>query len=230
MERWHRSGGGGAWRAGIFGANDGLVSNFSLVMGVAGAGVDERFILLAGIAGLLSGAFSMAAGEYVSMKAQRELFERQIEVERREIHEEPEAEHRELAAIYQRKGLPRREAGRLASVMMADPQMALDTHAREELGLDPNDLGSPGRAAAVSFLLFATGAAIPVLPYIWLRQPLAFSLSAVLAAVALFAIGAAIARVTGRNLLWSGSRMLLIGGAAALVTYFVGRLIGVSVA
>ena len=228
-ERWHRSGGGGALRAGVFGANDGLVSNFSLVMGVSGAGVDEPFILLAGIAGLLAGAFSMAAGEYVSVRAQRELFERQIEIERREIREHPEAEHVELVQIYQRKGLPRREAQVLARAMMADPQRALDTHAREELGLDPSDLGSPWRAAGSSFLLFALGAVIPVLPYLFLVQPGALYLSALLSALALFSIGAALARITGRNPLWSGGRMLLIGGCAAAITYLVGRLIGVSV-
>ena len=228
-ERWHRSGGGGALRAGVFGANDGLVSNFSLVMGVSGAGADERFILLAGIAGLLAGAFSMAAGEYVSVRAQRELFERQIEIERREIREHPEAEHVELVQIYQRKGLPRRDAQQLARAMMADPQRALDTHAREELGLDPTDLGSPWRAASSSFLLFALGAVIPVLPYVFLAEPWAVYLSALLSALALFSIGAALARITGRNPLWSGGRMLLIGGCAATITYLVGMLIGVNV-
>lgn len=228
-ERWHRSGGGGALRAGVFGANDGLVSNFSLVMGVSGAGTDERFILLAGIAGLLAGAFSMAAGEYVSVKAQRELFERQLEIERLEIHENPVGEHRELVQIYQGKGLPRQDAHTLASAVMANPQTALDTHAREELGLNPADLGSPWRAAGSSFLFFAIGALIPVLPFLLLPLPTAFYLSAFLSALTLFAIGAVLSRITGRHLLWSGGRMLLIGGAAAVTTYLVGKLIGVSV-
>lgn len=229
LERWHRAGGQGTLRAGVFGANDGLVSSFSLVMGVAGAGTSEGVIVLAGIAGLLAGAFSMAAGEWVSVKAQRELFEHQLEIERREIHEQPEAEHNELVAIYQRKGLPRRDASRLASAIMADPQTALDTHAREELGLDPNDLGSPWRAALSSFVLFSAGAAVPVVPFLVLPLAAAFVASLIASAIALFTVGALISFVTGRNLFLSGARMLLIGGGAATVTYLVGKLIGVSV-
>lgn len=216
-------------RAGVFGANDGLVSNFSLVMGVSGAGVDERFILLTGIAGLLAGAFSMAAGEYVSVNAQRELYERQIEIERHEIDEHPEAERRELVSIYQEKGIPRPEATQLANAMMADPETALDTHAREELGLDPADLGSPYRAAGSSFALFSIGAAIPVIPYALLQEPAAFVVSAIVSALALFALGALLSRITGRNLILSGTRTLLIGGVAAGVTHLVGRFIGVNI-
>lgn len=229
LEPWHRGGGGGSLRAAIFGMNDGLVSNLSLVMGVAGADPGAGFVLLAGIAGLLAGAFSMAAGEYVSMRAQRELFERQIALERAEIEQWPEEEREELALIYRAKGVPRVEAERLAEALLRDPQAALDTLAREELGLDPEELGSPWGAAASSFVAFALGASVPVLPYLFVAGSAAFVLSAVLSALALGAVGAALSLFTGRSALYSGARMLLIGGAAAMVTYTVGRLIGVSV-
>jgi VIT1/CCC1 family predicted Fe2+/Mn2+ transporter len=198
-------------------------------MGVAGASDQGGFILLAGIAGLLAGAFSMAAGEYISMQSQRELFERQIELERAELEAMPEEEQRELAAIYVAKGFPREEADRIAERMFRDPQTALDTLVREELGLDPDELGSPWGAAFGSFLAFAVGAAIPVAPYLLGTGTMAFAFSLGLSLVALFAVGAAVSLLTGKGLLFSGFRQLAIGAAAAAVTYAVGTVIGVGV-
>ncbi len=232
QERWHgaTTGNSGTLRAAVFGVNDGLVSNLSLVMGVAGADAGNSFVLLAGVAGLLAGASSMAAGEYVSMQSQRELFERQIQLERDELEENPEEERRELALIYEAKGVPRQDADRLAQTLMRDKDVALDTLVREELGLDPDELGSPWKAASSSFVSFAVGALIPVLPYLLLAGVAAFVTSAALSGAALFVVGAAVSLLTGRGLLFSGARMLLIGGAAAAITYLVGYLIGVSVA
>jgi VIT1/CCC1 family predicted Fe2+/Mn2+ transporter len=232
-ERWHRSGRSGTLRAVIFGVSDGLVSNLALVMGVAGAanaaGSQERFILLAGIAGLLAGAFSMAAGEYISMQSQRELFERQIALERAEMEAMPEEEEAEMAAIYRAKGFQEDEAKAIAHRLFQDPERALDQLIREELGLDPDELGSPLGAAGGSFAAFALGAFIPVLPFL-IGGPLAFGASIVLSLVALFAVGAGVSLLTGRGVLFSGARQVGIGAAAAIVTYIVGSLIGVSVA
>ena len=218
----------GTFRAAVFGVNDGLVSNLSLVMGVAGASTDQRFVLLAGVAGLLAGAFSMAAGEYVSMRAQRELFENQIEIERRELAEDPRGELKELELIYRSKGLPNAAAAELASKMMRDPDVALDTHAKEELGLNMNELGSPWGAATSSFVAFVIGAIVPVLPYILFASGTAFMTSLIFSAFALLAVGAMIASYTGRSTFVSALRMLLIGFGAAAVTYLVGSVIGVS--
>ena len=231
LERWHRGTGArsGALRAAVFGVNDGLVSNLSLIMGVAGANPGNQYVLLSGVAGLLAGSFSMAAGEYISMQSQRELFERQIALERDELEEDPEQEERELALIYQAKGVPRADAERVAGSLMRDTEVALDTLIREELGLNPDELGSPLGAAASSFASFALGALIPVVPYLFVAGFNAFLLSIVLSAVALFAVGAGVSLLTGRGLLFSGVRMLLIGAAAAAVTYLVGSLIGVSI-
>ena len=231
-EAWHKAAGGGSGtlRAAVFGVNDGLVSNFSLVMGVAGADPGNHFVLLAGVAGLLAGASSMAAGEYVSMTSQRELFERQIALERDELEENPEEEENELSLIYRAKGLSRPEADRLAAALMRDKGVALDTLVREELGLDPEELGSPWGAASSSFISFSAGAILPVLPYIFLSGFVAFLASALLSGAALFGVGAGVSLLTGRGLLFSGIRMLLIGGSAAAVTYLVGYLIGVSTA
>jgi vacuolar iron transporter family protein len=230
-EQWHgsASGGSGTLRAAIFGVNDGLVSNTSLVMGVAGADVGNSYVLLAGIAGLLAGAFSMAAGEWISMQSQRELFERQIALERDELAENPEEERQELALIYQAKGVPRADAERLAASLMRDPDVALDTLAREELGLDPDELGSPWGAALSSFVAFSAGAVIPVVPYLLFSGVTAFVVAVVLAAAALFAVGAGVSLLTGRGLLFSGLRMMAIGALAAGVTYLVGMAIGVTV-
>lgn len=229
-ETWHRASRSGTLRAAIFGINDGLVSNVSLVMGVAGATADTRFVVLAGIAGLLAGAFSMAAGEYISMQSQRELFERQIELEREEMRIMPEEETRELASIYRAKGLNQAEASRIAGRLMEDPEAALDTKVREELGLDPTQLGSAWGAASSSFISFAIGAVIPLLPYVVLSGTGALLGAFTLALGALFVVGAGVSLLTGRSLLFSGARQVAIGAAASVITYLVGSLIGVEAA
>jgi len=239
-ERWHRSGRSGTLRAVIFGVSDGLVSNLALVMGVAGAANtaassaapagNEKFIVLAGIAGLLAGAFSMAAGEYISMQSQRELFERQIALERAELEAMPEEEQAEMAALYRAKGFPPDEAEAIAARLFENPERALDTLIREELGLDPSELGSPVGAASGSFVAFALGAAVPVIPYLLGSGSSAFVASIVLSLVALFLVGAAVSLLTGRGFLFSGARQVLIGAAAAVVTFAVGSLIGVAAA
>lgn len=227
-ERWHRSAGGGTLRAAVFGVNDGLVSNLSLVMGFAGANADAQFVLLAGLAGLLAGASSMAAGEYVSMKAQRELLERQIDLEAAELAVTPEEEVAELALIYRAKGLPQEEAQRLAQRLTEEPGVALDTLVREELGLDPGELGAPWGAAISSFLAFALGALVPVLPYFFGASTALVAASLALSGAALFGVGALISLFTGRGVLFSGARQLLIGAVAAAVTFGLGKIIGVS--
>jgi VIT1/CCC1 family predicted Fe2+/Mn2+ transporter len=225
-----RSGRGGALRAGVFGINDGLVSNFSLVLGVAAANPGPQFVLLAGVAGLIAGAFSMAAGEYVSMRVQREVFEAQIALERQEIEEQPERERQEVEVILRAQGIPPEDAEPLSEKVMADPEVALDLMARQELGLNPDELGSPWGAAISSFISFSVGALIPILSYVLPVGALALAFSIGLSALALFAVGAATARLSDRPLLWGGFRMLLIGGLAASVTYGIGHLLGVSMA
>lgn len=228
-ERWHRRDQGGSLRAAVFGVNDGLVSNLSLVIGVAGTDPGGRFVLLAGVAGLLAGAFSMAAGEFVSMSAQRELYERQIALEAEELRVAPEEEREELSLLYQAKGVPEEEAERMAARLLADPAVALDTMAREELGLDPASLGSPVGAALSSLVAFAVGAVLPVVPYLFAGSGLAFALSCLFSALGLIAVGAALTLFTGRNPVGGATRMLAIGAVAAAVTFVVGRLIGVGV-
>ncbi len=230
IERSHRGlGGVGNLRAAVFGVNDGLVSNASLIFGVAGANSSASAVLLAGIAGLAAGAFAMAAGEYVSVRSQRELFEYQIGLERDELAEYPEAEAQELALIYGAKGMPVGEANRLAKKLVSDPERALDTLAREELGLNPAELGSPWGAAISSFLSFAIGAAIPLLPFVLGAGTRALPIAATMTAAALFTVGATLSLFTGRGALASGARMLLLGGLAAAVTFGVGHLAGVAV-
>lgn len=228
-ERWHRTGGGGALRATIFGVSDGLTSNTALVMGFAGAQTSADFVLLAGLAGLIAGAFSMATGEYVSMRAQRELFERQIELERAELESVPEEEMRELSLIYQAKGLPKSEADATAARLMENPDVALNTLVREELGLDPGELGSPWGASIGSFVAFAIGALLPVIPFFFgsASTPV-IAISAAISAVATFAVGAGVSLLTGRSMLYSGARQVGLAAAAATVTYAIGRIIGVS--
>jgi vacuolar iron transporter family protein len=228
-ERWHHSGGGGTLRATVFGVNDGLVSNLALVMGFAGARTDPEFVLLAGLAGLLAGASSMAAGEYVSMRAQRELFERQIELEAAELAVMPGEEREELALIYRAKGIPREDAERLATRILETPEVALETLVREELGLDPDELGTPWGAAIGSFSAFAVGATVPVLPYFFGASLLHVGLSVLFSGLALFAVGAALSIFTGRSIFKSGGRQLFIGGTAAALTFLLGTIIGVSV-
>jgi VIT1/CCC1 family predicted Fe2+/Mn2+ transporter len=220
----------GALRAAIFGVNDGLVSNLSLIFGVAGAGVSNRVILLAGIAGLLAGAFSMAGGEYISMRVQREVFERLIHLEAHEIGSMPDEERRELAELYERKGIPAGLAIQLAEALMADPKTALNTHAREELGLDPEGgLGSPWAAAGSSFVMFAFGALVPLIPFFVTGGNRAVVASGVLSAVTLFGVGAAMSYFTGKRFYVSGARMLVVGAAAAAVTFWVGKVLDLAV-
>jgi VIT1/CCC1 family predicted Fe2+/Mn2+ transporter len=228
-EALHKSGRSGTLRAAVFGANDGLVSNLSLVMGVAGAAADNHFIVLAGIAGLLAGAFSMAAGEYISMQSQRELFENQIAIEREEMRVMPDVEEEELAEIYRAKGLSQEDSRKIAKKLMEDPREALDTKVREELGLDPTELGSSWGAAIYSFVAFAIGAFLPLLPFLLTSGQIAFVAALVLSFAALFAVGAGVSLVTGRGFLFSGVRQVLIGAAAAAVTYGVGSIIGANV-
>jgi VIT1/CCC1 family predicted Fe2+/Mn2+ transporter len=225
----HRgAGSGGNLRAAVFGVNDGLVSNASLILGVAGASPDANVILLSGVAGLLAGAFSMAAGEYISVRSQRELFESQIALERDELAEYPEEEAAELALIYAARGLPSDEARRLADRIVSDPGRALDTLAREELGLNPDELGSPFGAAGFSFASFAVGALIPLAPFLLVEGQTALVVAVGLASLALFGVGAALSLFTGRSALRGGLRMLLVGAAAGAATFGIGRVLGVS--
>jgi VIT1/CCC1 family predicted Fe2+/Mn2+ transporter len=227
----HRGmGSSGGLRAAVFGINDGLVSIVCLVMGVAGAAVSNVTILLTGVAGLLAGAFSMAAGEYVSMRSQREMFEYQIGLERDELAQYPEEEAEELALIYAARGLHEDEAKALAQRMVASPEMGLDTLVREELGLNPDELGSPWIAAISSFLAFSLGGVVPLLPYLLSAEQHALRMSTSLTGLALFCVGATMSLFTGRNAGWGGLRMLFIGGLAGLITYFIGSLMGTTLA
>ncbi len=219
---------GGWLRASVFGINDGLLSNLSLVAGVSAAATDRGFILLAGVAGLVAGAFSMGAGEYVSVRAQREVFESLIARERWLLRHRPDLERQEVAVIYRAKGIPPADAERLADQIMTDPEIALDLMAREELGLDPDQLGSPWGAAIGSFVSFSLGAAVPLVPYLFMNVASALVTALILCGIAVFAVGALTARLSGRPALIGGGRMLLIGALAAAVTYLVGHLVGVS--
>ena len=222
----HRAAAGGALRAGVFGVNDGLVSNLLLILGVAGGTSNRNIILLAGLAGLLAGAFSMAAGEWVSVQSQRELYEREIAVEREELSAFPEEELEELILIYQAKGLSEEEAQALASRIMRRPESALDTLTREELGLASGDLGSPWVAALSSFGSFAVGALIPVLPFLFGSGAAALIVAIGLSAVTLFLVGSAIAVLTGRDAPRGGLRMVAIATIVGLASHLIGRLIG----
>ena len=218
----------GAIRAAIFGLNDGLVSNLALIMGVAGAGVAAEVVLVAGIAGLLAGAFSMAAGEYVSMRTQRELFERMIHIEAHELATDPEGETRELRQLMERRGIPPAAAAQAAEAIMADPEQAIDVHVREELGLDPEELGSPWGAAGSSLVTFAVGAVVPIVPYLFAEGVVAAWAAVAAALTALFTVGAAMALLTGRGWRYSGMRMVLFGGGAAAITFGIGKILGVT--
>lgn len=231
LEGRHASVGGNALRAAVLGANDGLVSNLSLVMGVAGAVPEGRLVLITGVAGLLAGAISMALGEWLSVQSSRELYERQIRIEAEELAAAPEEEAAELAVIYEAKGLPADQARAMAERTIAQGAAALDVLAREELAIDPAELGGSAWTAAIaSFILFAIGAVIPVAPFMFASGMTAVWTSVAASAVGLFAIGAAITLMTGRSVAYSGARQLLFGLAAAAVTYGIGWLFGVSVA
>ena len=222
--------GNGNLRAAVLGMNDGLVSNFSLVMGVAGGTGDPDIVLLAGVAGLLAGSFSMAAGEYVSVRSQRDVYENQIERERYEIAMWPEEEEKELVMIYRSKGLSQDEAETVARRLSADPEAMLDTMVREELGLNPDELGSPIGAGVSSFTAFLIGAVIPLLPYIFGTASLNVPASAALSGGALLLVGGTLAKTSKRSPLWGALRMALAGGAAATVTFTIGRLVGTTLA
>jgi len=230
IEGRHRGMGGNALRAGVLGANDGLCSNLSLVLGVAGAALSAHAILITGLAGLFAGACSMAMGEWLSVNTARESYQRQIDVEASELEEVPDEEKEELALIYQAKGLPKEQAVALAEKLMANKATALDTLVREELGIDPDELGgSPWTAGVTSFFLFAFGAIFPVAPFFFASGLQAVVASLVLSGVALFFIGAATTLFTGRTILLSGIRQLSIGYTAAAVTFGLGHLVGVAI-
>jgi VIT1/CCC1 family predicted Fe2+/Mn2+ transporter len=227
MEHHHRNVRGGAARAAVFGVSDGLVSNVALILGVAGADVGPGVVRLAGLAGLLAGAFSMAAGEYVSMRAQAELLEHELEMERIELRRNPHVEEVELAQIYQSRGVDPDTSRTMAAEMMRDPEVALQAHAREELGIDPEALGSPEAAAASSFVAFCVGALVPLMPWFFGGGTAATVASIVAGALGAVVVGAVLARFTERPVARSAGRQLLIAAVAAGVTYVVGSLVGV---
>jgi VIT1/CCC1 family predicted Fe2+/Mn2+ transporter len=229
LEGRHRATGGNALRAAVLGANDGLVSNLSLVMGVAGASLDNRTVLITGLAGMLAGAISMALGEWLSVQSSRELFGHQIAIEEQEVAANPEEETEELALIYEARGINRQQARSLAEQILANPESAVQTLAREELGVDPNELGgSAWEAALTSFILFGIGALPPVIAFFFLSGMTAVIVSIALSTVALFLLGAVITLFTGKPVWFSGMRMVVFGLIAAAVTFGIGRLIGVS--
>lgn len=221
-------GSGGNLRAAVFGVNDGLVSNASLVMGVAGATQDSKIIFLTGIAGLIAGAASMAAGEYISVRSQRELYEYQIGLERDELEEYPEEEAEELALIYNARGVSMDQARQIATEMLQDPEHALNTLSREELGLNPEDLGSPWGAALSSFVSFALGALVPLLPFVFGEKSQPVPAIILLTAISLFCIGAVLSLFTGRGAIRGGLRMVFIGASAGAIAYAIGVLLGIS--
>jgi vacuolar iron transporter family protein len=227
----HRGGLGSNLRASVFGVSDGLVSNASLVLGVSGAGAASGYVLLTGTAGLLAGALSMAAGEYVSVRSQREMYEYQIALEREEVAEYPEEEAEELALIYQARGVELEQAREVSRALLAHPEQALDVLAREELGLNPDDLGSPWGAALSSFISFALGAAIPLIPFLATRSTNTATLvtAAALTCIALFCIGLVLSLFTGRDALKGALRMVLIGTGAGVMSFIVGRALGVAI-
>lgn len=231
FERRHRSVGGNAIRAAVLGGNDGLVSNFSLIMGVAGATAGQEGVLLAGLAGLLAGALSMSLGEWISVKSSQELYENQMQIEMEELETNPEGEMKELALIYIAKGIPEEQAYEMATDIMKDKTLAHDILVKEELGINAEELkGSAVEAAVYSFILFAIGAVIPVFPFMFTSGTQAIVISVAASAIGLFLIGAAITLFTGRNVWLSGFRQVLFGLAAAAITFGIGKLIGVAVA
>jgi len=222
----HRDVRGGGARAAVFGISDGLVTNVSLVLGIAGANPGGSIVRLVGVAGLVAGSFSMAAGEYLSMTAQRELMERELEVERRSLSRSPEGEAAELRGMYVQRGIDPNVATDMVNEVMQDPELALETHAREELGITTQSLGSPWQAAAASFVAFAIGAFIPLAPWLFTSGTTAIVLSVVLGAVAALVVGAVLAKFTERRAIVSALRQLGVTAVAAGVTYGVGRAIG----
>lgn len=224
----HRDVQGGGTRAAVLGAGDGLLTNVSLVLGVAGASAGPSTVRLAGVAGLLAGAFSMAAGELVSVRAQQELTQRELQVERQELADEPEAERRELAGMFRARGLSSEEADVVSRILSTNDAIALDTHARMELGIDPNASGAAERAAVLSFLSFAVGAVLPLFPWFFTRGAAAVVASVVIGAVAALTLGGMIGAFAGRSIPRTAARQLLVAMIAAGITYGVGHLLGVS--
>lgn len=223
----HRAVAGGPARAAIFGVSDGLVTNVAMVLGVAGASTAQNLVRLAGLTGLVAGAFSMAAGEWISMQAQKELLERELQQERIELERRPELERRELAALYVQRGIDANLADQLATDIMSKPETALQVHAREELGVNPDALGSPWGAAISSFATFSLGALMPLLPWFWIGGEAAVVWSIVLAVIASLCVGFLLGHFTDRNRSWSALRQLLISGATAAVTFGIGSAVGV---
>lgn len=225
----HRDVQGGAARAAVFGVSDGIVSNVALILGIAGASTDPAFVRVAGVSGLLAGAVSMAAGEYISLKAQAELVERELEIERTSIAEDLEGETAELAALFVHRGLTVEHAERVAAELMSDPEVALEIHAREELGVDPNQLGNPVSAAVSSFSAFALGAFVPLIPWLLGGGDGAMWASAVLGVTAAAVVGAVLARLTERSMLRTVARQVLVAAGACTATYLIGGMLGASV-
>ncbi len=223
----HRDVQGGAARAAVFGVSDGLLTNVSLILGVAAAHPAPGVVRLAGFAGLVAGAFSMATGEYVSMSAQRELIEREVSIEREELRRHPESEHKELVALYVSRGVPAGAAEEVATALARDPELALEVHTREELGVNPGSIGSPRAAAASSLGSFAFGALVPLLPWFFSSGTAAVVASIILGAVMAIAVGVAVASFTGKSKLRTAGRQLVIAAIAAAVTYGVGTAVGV---
>jgi VIT1/CCC1 family predicted Fe2+/Mn2+ transporter len=223
----HRDVQGGAPRAAVFGVSDGLLTNVSLILGVAGAHPAAGVVRLAGLAGMVAGAFSMAAGEYISMSAQKELIQREVALEREELRRHPESEHRELVALYVSRGVPAAAADEVASALMRDPEVALEVHTREELGVNPGSIGSPPAAAASSFGSFAVGALVPLLPWFFGSGTSAVVASIILGAVSALAVGVGLAYFTGRSRLRTAVRQLGIAAVVAAVTYGIGTAVGV---
>lgn len=224
----HRDIQGGVIRAGVFGVSDGLLTNISLILGVAGASPSAGIVRLAGLAGLLAGAFSMAAGEYVSMRAQSELIHRELAIERDALRSNPEEERAELVAVYRRRGVPADIAAAVADALMRDPEVALEVHSREELGVDPARTGSPWGAAGSSFVSFAVGAIVPLIPWFFLSGWEAVVSSIVLGAVAALCVGGAVGYFSGRSVARAALRQIAIAAVAAAVTFGIGRAVGVS--
>jgi vacuolar iron transporter family protein len=224
----HRDVQGGTQRAAVLGAGDGLLTNLSLVLGVAGASTNASAVRLAGVAGLLAGAFSMAAGELVSVRAQQEMVQREVQVERQELADDPEGELQELTGMYQAQGLSAEDAGTVARILSSHPDLALDTHARLELGVDPQAPGSAWQAAVSSFLSFSVGAILPLFPWFFAKGSSAVIASVIIGAIAALALGAAIGYMAGRNVVETAIRQLAVAAIAAAVTYGVGHLLGVS--
>ncbi len=229
IDHHHRDLAGGGVRAAVFGVSDGLVTNVSLVIGVAAAHPGAAVVRLTGLAGLVAGAFSMAAGEYVSMQAQRELMQRELAVEREALRRQPQQEANELTDIYERRGIDPGIARELVDEVMQDPELALETHAREELGINPTRLGSPLQAAVASFFAFAFGALLPLLPWLVGSGTAAILASVVIGAVSAFAVGALIGIFTERSVLRAAFRQLAVAAVAAGVTYGIGRAVGAGV-